>query len=115
MKQNKLQPRHVREHYSFSQYNVFLTQGWREYCKRYVYGDNVTNPAMQLGRQVAEMIEKDMIQEEEVLEHLRVWLPHYDFNEFKIEQMFCEIPLIGFLDGIKVIPCPDCGKTYPLK
>ena len=113
-RKDNLLPRYPRKWFSWSQYNTFVNKGWMEYCSRYLYGENKENPAMMLGKKVAEMIERDEEQEDEVLEHLRTFLPQYEHKEFEINVDFGGIKLKGFLDGASVIPCPDCGKIYPL-
>jgi hypothetical protein len=114
--QNKLQHRHCKEHfsqeeiYSYSQYNVFLKQGWKQYAQTYIYDEQRTNPAMLLGKRVALMIEHDEIQNDEVLEHLRVWLPHYNHSEYVLKGVFCGVPLIGHIDGFSEPPSLKLGE-----
>lgn len=104
IKSQTIKPRWVRPHYSWSQYHTFVAQGWPEYARKYVYGDNPTNPAMELGKRVAEMIESDEIPDEAVLEHLKMFLPPADCHEHKIENTFRDIPLLSFYDGFTKRP-----------
>lgn len=104
-KTKKLEPRWPRDHYSWSQYNIWVNQGPREYALKYIYDEAArTNPRMLLGKQVAEMVENDLEQEDEALEHLRIFLPRYQYQEYKIEEELNGIKLVGFLDGFDEDP-----------
>ena len=59
---------------------------------------------MELGKYVAEMIEHDEEQEDEVLENLRIFLPQYQNKEFKIEAEINGVPILGKLDGFNTDP-----------
>src|SRR3990167_9630667 len=116
--------RWVREHFSYSQWRVWKFEGSKSYAMKYIYWlEDRTNPRMTLGKQVAEMIEHDRaivddkefaIPEEHraIYEHLRIFLPQYPLKEFPLRPTFNGIKLYGKPDGLKVIPCPDCGKVY---
>lgn len=93
-----------RDHFSWSQYNCFRNQGPYEYAKRYLYGDNPTNPAMELGKRVAVMLEDDARQEDATLEQLRIFLPRYAVHEHRIAVDFNGISLLAFLDGFTPDP-----------
>ena len=75
-----------------------------EFARVYLYGKGEENPAMQLGKKVAEMVEKDEEQEDEILEHLRIYLPQYKHKEYEINTTFNGIKLKGFLDGFEPPP-----------
>jgi hypothetical protein len=82
-----------------------LNYGPAEYAKKYIYGGaDETNPRMELGKRVAEMVEQDIEQEDEVLEHLRIFLPRYQHQEYAIRVPFNGITLLGYLDGFDENP-----------
>ena len=58
-----------------------------------------TNPAMQIGIRMAEMLESDEPQWDPMLEHYRNILPKYPHREFAITQEFAGIKFAGKLDG----------------
>jgi hypothetical protein len=58
-----------------------------------------TNPPMQIGLRVADMLESDDPQEDEMLEHYRTLLPKYPHREFAINEEFAGIRFAGKLDG----------------
>lgn len=95
-----LKPRWPREYLSWSQLDCF-ERSPREYILRYVYGDRRTNPAMELGKRMAEMLEKDTEQDDEQLEFYRTFLPHYPQSEFEIKAEIAGVPLLGKLDGFQ--------------
>lgn len=99
-----------RPYLSYSQYNVWTTKGHEEYARLYIYGEGKTNPAMELGKRVAEMIEKDEEQDDPVLEHLRTFLPQYRHKEYEIKAQFNKIPLFGILDGFNEPPEIKIGE-----
>lgn len=90
--------RYPRPYLSWSQLELFRKSP-REYAMRYIYGSNPTNPAMELGKVVAEMLEKDTEQEDAALEHARIFLPSYPSKEHEIRATIAGVPLLGKLDG----------------
>lgn len=94
---------HPRDHFSWSQFDRFRRSP-DDYVKTYIYGDNPTNPRMELGKYVAEMIEHDEHQEDPVLEQLRIFLPQYSHKEFPLEVAFNSIKLVGKPDGLEMDP-----------
>ena len=120
-KQSKLKPRWPRPYLSWSQFQVWKFKGEEEFAKVYIYGEGKTNPAMQLGKQVADMVFADEEQGDPILEHLRIFLPHSEHTEFEVPRlkgdnkrcgcakckargienplMFNGVPLYGILDG----------------
>lgn len=59
-----------------------------------------TNPAMELGLRVAEMLEHNGVkQHDKMLEYYRQTLPKYPFHEFQILKSFLGIKFSGKLDG----------------
>ena len=81
-----------------------------EFARVYIYAEGETNPAMQLGKKVAEMIQEDREQEDEILEHLRIYLPQYEHKEYEINTTFNGIKLKGFLDGFDPPPKIRLGE-----
>jgi hypothetical protein len=100
---------------------VWTHKGREEYARVYIYGEGETNPAMELGQKVANMVYDDKEQDDPILEHLRIYLPKYEHREFEIPRLSgdkrrcqCEkcvargiekplyfngVPLYGVLDG----------------
>lgn len=93
-----------RPYYNWSQYDTFVHKGWKAYAMKYIYGQNDPNPAMRLGLDIATMIERDEEQDDHLLEHLRTWLPQYQKKEYEIAEVFCNIPVMGHLDGFDTSP-----------
>lgn len=58
-----------------------------------------TNPAMQIGLRVADMLETDEPQRDPMLEHYRNILPKYPHREFAIKVDFAGMRFAGKLDG----------------
>lgn len=87
-----------RPHLSWTQINVF-ERNPIEYADIYLYGNNRTNPRMELGKAVAEMIEKGEVNANKNLEFYRVFLPQYPHKEFEVKAKLGEILLFGILDG----------------
>ena len=105
MKESKLKSRWPKDHFSWSQYNVWVNYGPAEFAKKYIYGGaDLTNPRMELGKTVADMLEHDEENEDPILEHLRVFLPHYQHREYEIRKQFNGITLVGKLDGFNENP-----------
>lgn len=90
--------RYPRPYLSWSQLSLFQKSP-REFAQRYIYGENRTNPAMELGKTVATMLEKDIEQDDAVLEHARIFLPSYPSREHRIEATIAGVPIMGLLDG----------------
>lgn len=93
---------HPRDHFSYSQYSVFRSSP-RSYILKYVYGGDYTNPALLLGKRVADMTETDEEQDDPVLETVRIFMPVYPKTkkeDCRIEQLFRGIKLVGIPDGL---------------
>lgn len=98
---SKNEMRWPRDHFSYSAWRVWKFEGPRAFALKYIYWlADETNPRMTLGKQVAEMVERDDPNEDPVMEHLRVFLPQYPLREFAVEAMFNGIKLVGKPDGI---------------
>ncbi len=94
-----------RKVFSWSAYNVWVNYGPMEFAKKYLYGGaDEMNPRMMTGRIVADMIESDQEQDDPTLEHLRVFLPRYQHQEYEIEVPFNGLKLIMHLDGFDEDP-----------
>ena len=65
---------------------------------------------MKLGKRLDEIIDKDEEQENEVLEHLRIYWPKYQHKQYEINTTFNGIKLKGFLDGFNPPPKAICGE-----
>ena len=87
-----------REHLSWSQLNLW-EKSPAEYIQRYVYSENRTNPRMELGKAVAQMLESDEVQENKDLEFFRIFVPKFPEKEYRIETVSNGIKLLGILDG----------------
>jgi len=95
---NTSRPLTPREYISWSQLSAYETSPY-QYAKRYIYEDNPENPRMKLGRDVAEMLEEGIEQEDKELEFFRTFLPEYPEKEYKIEGEISGIKILGKLDG----------------
>lgn len=95
--------RRIRPHLSWSQYSCFMRSP-ADYIMRYFYGNNRENPAMMLGKTVAEMLETDAEQDDVMLDTLRIMLPQYQHREYKLEAILNGVPLLGFMDGFDSDP-----------
>lgn len=94
-----------RKVFSWSVYNTWVNYGPAEFWKKYLAGEpERMNPRMMTGRIVADMIESDKEQRDPTLEHLRVFLPRYDVQEYEIEVPFNGLTLIMHLDGLNLDP-----------
>jgi len=87
-----------RGYLSWSQYNLFKTSP-RRYVENYIYGGRYENEEMSKGKMIAEMLEKDEVVENEILENIRLSIPRFKNREFEINTEFSGVPLKGFFDG----------------
>lgn len=91
--------------FSWSAFNVWTAYGQAEFTKKYIYGGaDEMNPRMMTGRIVADMLESDKEQVDPTLEHLRVFLPRYQHQEYEIEVPFNGLTLVMHLDGFNEDP-----------
>lgn len=103
-----------RKIFSWSAYNVWQSYGPAEFTKKYVYGGaDYMNPRMMTGRIVADMLESDKEQDDPTLEHLRTFLPRYEYQEYEIEVPFAGLTLVMHLDGFNEPKICECqpGKA----
>ncbi len=70
-----------------------------QYVRTYIYGEKFTNARIDLGRRVAEMIEKGTVSSDVELEHLRTFLPLYPYREYQMSGEIAGVPIFGKLDG----------------
>ncbi len=99
--------------FSWSVYNVWRNYGPNEFTKKYLMsGADQMNPRMMTGRIVADMIESDQEQRDPTLEHLRVWLPRYETQEYEIEVPFNGLTLVMHLDGFDLPKRCECSPTH---
>ena len=87
-----------RAYLSWSQMNLF-ERSPIDYTAVYLYGENNTNPRMELGKIVAEMLEKGEENADKNLEFYRLFLPQYPFKEFDVKANLGDIIIYGKLDG----------------
>jgi len=99
-----------RPYISWSQLSLFERNPIK-YASIYLYGDKRTNPRMELGKAVAEMLEKDEENTDKNLEFYRVFLPQYPHKEFDVKAMLGDILLFGKLDGFDD-RCSACGQNW---
>ena len=99
-----------RPYISWSQLSLF-ERNPIEYASIYLYGDKRTNPRMELGKAVAEMLEKGEENTDKNLEFYRVFLPQYPHKEFDVKAMLGDILLFGKLDGFDD-RCSACGQNW---
>lgn len=91
--------------FSWSAYNVWTKGGPGEFARKYIYRDaDDINPRMETGRIVDDMMNGDTEQDDEVMEHLRTFLPHYEHTQYEIEVPFNGITLVMHLDGLNLKP-----------
>lgn len=102
--------KHTTDHFSYSQWRVFKYEGPRAYALKYIYWlTGETNPRMTLGKQVAEMVERDEPNEDATLDHLRLFLPQYPLKEYPLEAKFNGVKLVGKPDGLN-LETKTCGE-----
>lgn len=90
---------HPRPYLSWSQFDKW-TRNPNEYIRHYLYGDpEWTNPYMQIGLMVADMLEHDDAKGDPTMEHFRAFLPRYPYHEFAIDRPFAGMRFAGKLDG----------------
>ncbi len=91
--------------FSWSAFHVWTSQGPAEFAKKYLYGGaDEMNPRMMTGRIVADMLESDAEQDDPTLEHLRVFLPRYQHQEYELAVPFNGLTLVMHLDGFDEDP-----------
>lgn len=84
---------------SWTQLNLF-ERSKNAYVDTYLRGLNgFENEAMRVGKRLANRLETDEQTDENIIEHLAIFLPSYPKREFPISVDFEEIPLFGKLDG----------------
>jgi hypothetical protein len=67
-------------------------------------GSEMMNPRMMTGRIVADMLERNTEEKDPMLEHLRTFLPHYQYQEYEIVVPFRGLTLVMHLDGLNTDP-----------
>jgi len=87
-----------RPYISWSQLSLY-ERNPIEYASVYIYGDKRTNPRMELGKAVAEMLEKGEEHADKDLEFYRIFIPQYPHKEFDVKTNLGDIALFGKLDG----------------
>lgn len=109
MKNSQTKPglRWPRPYLSWSQFSLWTrgSSGPDAYIKKYLYKDpEYTNRAMQVGRQMADMLmERDKETDDPILEHYRMFLPNYgcngDLPGQELQTTYAGIPLLSKPDG----------------
>ncbi len=87
-----------RPYLSWTQLNLIETSVY-QYVRTYVYEEKFSNPRMELGKRVAEMIEAGTVSADLELEHLRTFLPIYPEREYALKGEISGVPIYGKLDG----------------
>ncbi len=75
-----------RPYLSWSQLNL-IERNPIEYATTYIYGEGRTNPRMELGKVVGEMIRKGEEQSDPNIEFYRTFLPVYPHTEFEVPRL----------------------------
>jgi hypothetical protein len=89
-----------REYISWSQLQLFEKSPF-EYAKVYIYNEKVTNPFIELGKELAEALERDDWKKEESpdIELARILLPSYPEREAELKGEVGGVKILGKLDG----------------
>lgn len=107
-----------RAYLSWSQLNTW-ERSPAMYKRIYFYGEEINNPAMELGKEVAQCLETGEESENIAIEHLKIFLPSYKFREYEIQAEVEKIPLLGRLDGFGEDPLEigeyKTGKNWTQK
>jgi hypothetical protein len=93
-----------RPYLSWSQLSLWEKSPY-EYAKHYIYGATINNPHIELGKKLAEVLEKGWEDEEDFdiknldIELARILLPTYPEKEVELKAEVDGVPILGKLDG----------------